>query len=283
MNKLLVLLVFVSSNLIGQVTDTVKISYDKSCVLYFKSKTIYYHASSEAFSVLHFNNKLILQALEEGFPETSLYVEDGGEAYVFIVQYREDLTKFLYRYPIINSDTLTNSGGSLLVTDEYFELKNDSIKAKAQDSIYKVNCENVLARKDRIGNRGVVKYKMGYYLRDIVFIDDKAYLKIQCLNRSNINFRRDNEFFSVINTKRRIKGVPEQVVKLNVVYSLGTPDNIKGKQDLYYVIVVDKFVLTADKKLECQLWEVNGSDLDEEGGRKLHFDVFYNDVLNSTN
>lgn len=274
MNKFLLLFLFFGSFAYGQISDTIFVSFNKTVYLSFDSKIDVVDAGSEYLSVRMMNDtKIILQVLDADlWYQTSLFVESNGVGYYFVVEYSEQIKKGIYSYPKKEE----KSAAAVLS-----KKSQDSLLKCKSDSVYLSNSMNVVNRNDRIGNRGVVKYKMGYYLRDIVVIDDKVYLKFEVSNKSNISFKRDLEKFEVINVKRRIKTVSEQIVNLNVLYSYKAPDVVKGKELLYYVVVVDKFVLTNDKKLRVQMWETNGRDLDEEGGRKLQFDVFYDDVLNA--
>lgn len=298
MNKLKVIYVlvalFVFSSASAQVTDTIQVGFYKSVYLIFSDAPELIDAGSEHLSVRTNGNKVILQILDaDAWEQSSLFVENNGIAYYYIIDYNDNLTKFIYDYsgsvkssfkeslvsektPEVIKDPVP-SGSHLLPS--YYTSKNDSLEKIRKDSLMMLNCIQILNSPDRIGNRGVVKYKFGYYLRDMVIINDQVYLKIEVNNRSNISFRRDLEMFKVINVKRRVKGTSEQIVQLTPIYEYNEKPVVSGKEQFYYIVVVDKFVLIKDKKLNIQLWEVNGSDLNEEGGRKMVFDVFYSDII----
>lgn len=284
----------------AQVTDSVDVGFYKSVYLIFDDSPETVDAGSEHLSVRVQDNKVILQILDaDQWEPTTLFVENNGFAYVFLIDYKEDIKRFIYNYsqktsaPTVTSKGNSTQSGStndsliaeekVIIMPSYQDLMNKEKEKNIVDSMYLVNCLDVIGRDSRLGNKGVIKYKMGYYLRDLVVINDKCYLRFEIINRSNINFSRDIESYNVINVKRRIKGSSEQIIRLEPIYQYNVPSEFKGKSTYEYVVVVDKFVLTKDKKLQLQLWEQNGLDLDEEGGRKLSFDLFYDDVINATN
>lgn len=285
MNRVVFLLfmVFMFGNGYSQVTDTIEVGFYKSVYLIFSDEPEVIDAGSEHLSVRTNGNKVILQILNgDDWEQTSLFVENNGMAYVFIINYNDNMKKFVFDYSrgkvkVSNDNTLVQKTG--MEMPGYTQYQNDSIDKARQDSTYRVNCEKLISMPDRIGNRGVVKYRFGYYLRDISIVNNRVYLKFEVNNHSNIEFRRDNEMYKIINVKRRIKGSSEQIVPLTKLFEYNAKETINGKENYYYVVVVDKFVLTKDKKLNIQLWEVNGSDMNEEGGRKLTFEVFYDDIL----
>lgn len=294
MNKLLLILMLViSCNGISQITDTVQVGFYKSVYLIFSDEPEVIDAGSEHLSVRTNGNKVILQILNaDDWEQTSLFVENNGVAYVFIIDYNDNMKRFVYDYSrgkikVSGESEIKQNGNysssnntsNVVLMPSYTQYENDSIMKARQDSIYRSNSERLLSLSDRIGNRGIVKYRFGFYLRDIMINDNKVYLKFEVNNKSNIEFRRDLEMYKVINVKRRIKGSSEQIVPLTHLFEYNAKSTINGKENYYYVVVVDKFVLTKDKKLNIVLWEVNGSDMNEEGGRKLSFDVFYDDIL----
>lgn len=279
MNKLLFLIMISSVfTLNGQVTDTIKVGYTKSAYLVFKSNEVKYDCGSEDVLVRISENKIILQAGVEGFEETNLFVQDKNDMYMFIIVYDDNCKKYLYDYAksktVVNQKTeeTTSNGSPVLMTN-----------TDDQDSIMKVYaqiCDNMLRSEDKIANRGVVKYKMGIYLRDIAIYDDKMFLEFEVKNNANIPYVVDYYQYRVKSVKKRIKGESFQEILLKPILEYKRPERFEGKQTVKYVIVMDKFVLTENKKLVIEHWEDNGDDLNIEGGRKIDFDVFSKDVLN---
>lgn len=261
-----------------QVTDTIEVNFYRSVYLYFKEAPSLTDAGSEDLSVRLVDNKVILQVLNgEDFSETSLFVESQGIPYYFFIRYSENPKKYVFNYPKLESKS-TNVGDFA-----YEQKKSDSITKIKKDSLLISNCEILMQRENRIFNKGVKKYKMGFFLRDIVVQDELMYLKIQVTNKSKILFRKDFEAVEILNIKSRIKNTGEQNIRLSPIYIYNQPKEFLGESSYTYVVVIPKFVLTEEKKATFKLWELNGSDLTEEGGRKLNFDIFYRDILITNN
>lgn len=276
---LFVILSFVSK---GQVTDTVIVDFTKSAYLVFSSPNVKFDCGSEDVIVRVSENKLILQAQVEAFEETNLFVEDAGKMYVFIVKYGNPNGKYLYNYANLKSSSANkaNNGGNNEESKvgEYYEVNTadkDSLMA-----VYKGVSDRLLSREDRIMNRGIVKYKLGIYLRDLVIVDEKIYMEFEVKNTGNIPYYIDFYQYRVKSVKKRIKGESVQEIELKPIIEYLRPEKFEGTSTTKYVIVMDKFALTENKKLVIEHWEDNGRDLNIEGGRKIDFDVFYRDILN---
>ena len=276
--KVLFLVAFVCVFVFGsnaQITDTVIVEYTKSAYLVFPSENVGFDCGSEDVIVRVAGNKLILQAGVENFEETNLFVEVDGVMYMFIVQYGVTSKRYLYDYA---SSKLVSGGGTtetigdvLVVNDE----DKDSIMAE-----YARVADVMMETPDEILNRGVVKYKLGIYLRDIVIYDDKMFLEFEVINKGNIAYDVDFYQYRVKSVKRKIKGESFQEIIMDPILEHRRPDRFEGQETVRYVIVLDKFVLTENKKLVVEHWEDNGQDMSIEGGRKVDFDIFSRDILN---
>jgi hypothetical protein len=260
----------------GQITDTIEISFTKSAYLLMDSDDFKYDLGSEQVSARFKpgNNVLILQAEEEFFDETILFIESKGVIYVFVVLYTDKPRKSVYNYanmPIYGQDVVTPSSPKV------------DLKKQEQDSLLNVfigNCEQVLRLQPRVTNVGVKKYKIEIKLVDMLVINDKMYFRFRMKNKGNISYLFDYYKFKVVNVKTRIKGQTEQLIELKPLFTYKMPMKIEGKSLVDYVVVFDKFVLTENKKLRIEHWEYNGEDMSVEGGRKINFDIYYRDVLN---
>lgn len=275
-------LLITGNNLKAQVSDTIYVGYTKTAYLLFSDSLIKYDVGSEDVIIRHNSNKLILQAQVEGFEETNLMVEANKKIFIFIVVYKDKPLKYLYDYTLKKApNVVSNNSGvksaedkSLIAIEENTANK-DSIK-KNYDQI----CEQILSEKDKIYNRGVVKYKVNVYLRDMIIQDDKIYMKFEMVNNGNIPYSIDFYQFKVKNVKKKIKGESFQIVELKPLYEYQRPVKVEGKSTYRYVIVLDKFVLTENKKLVIEQWENNGQDMNIEGGRKIFFDITSKDIIN---
>lgn len=272
---LLILFSLYISLIKSQITDTITVGFTKSAYLMFADSNIRYDVGSELVIVRHAGNKLILQAEEENFEETNMLVEIDSKVYLFLVRYNKNPEKYLYNFanattPISPVATITKSSRQEAI-DSLEISKNEALKDQ---------CTRLVAKESQILSRGIIKYKMGFYVRDIVIENNKIYMKFEINNKGNIPYKFDFSKYYVKGVKKKIKGESIQIVELNPLYEYNKPKVIEGKQTIEFVIVFDKFSLTENKKLVIEYWEDNGKDLNIEGGRKISFDIFSKDVIN---
>lgn len=257
----------------SQITDTIDVSYYKAVILHFDCDTVGYEVGSEKVSVRWPKEKLIIQAIKRDFEETNLYAQCNGKEYLFIVRYRENVKRFTYDYRMKEKSSAKSISKKELALE-----KKDSL-----DVLYTKVANHLMTSKDRFHNKGVIKYRLGVYLRDIVIAHDKLFMEFEAENKSFIPYYLDFKKFNVSPVKRRIKGASTQIVELTPVFEHDTPPVIRGKETKKYVVALDKFVLTKNKKLIVELWEDNGRDLNIEGGRKVSFNINYKDILDAIN
>lgn len=266
-----------------QITDTIEVCFTKSAYLVFKDESVKFDCGSEDVLVRNSGNKLIVQAGVEAFEETNLFVECDGDIYMFIIQYKENADKFLYDYAQIGYVSLEKNGSGTtvkLIGDSIRSNDNLEVEITGQEKEYIQVSKEMIDTKDYVFNRGVSKYKIGVYLRDVVIHNDNMYLEFEVKNSSNIPYILDYYKFRVRSVKRRIKDESFQEIELNPIYQYLRPERFEGKTTYKYIVVLDKFVLTDGKKLVIEHWENNGMDMNIEGGRKINFDVFSKDILN---
>ena len=245
----------------AQITDTVVVDYTKSAYLLFASEAIEYDCGSEGVLVRKAGNRLIIQAGIEEFEETNLFVSVDGQVFMFIVEYGKPGQKYIYDFSIQEKTVLE-------------EKKED------KELEYEEICKQIVDAPNQIMNRGVVKYKLGMYLRDLVIYDDKLFFKFEVTNNGNIPYEVDYSQYLVKSIKRKIKGASFQEIELTPLMVFEKPKRYEGLSTNIFVVVMDKFALTENKKMVVEQWENNGVDMDVEGGRKIVFNVFSRDVLN---
>lgn len=280
MKKIILLLfVFVALGIKAQIADTIIVDFTKSAYLVFDSEDVKFDCGSEDVIVRITGNKLILQAGVEDFESTNLFVESGGKYFVFIVAYGDQKGKFLYNYANLKSSSKNVPGDSIESGTKEYLMVNTALKDSI-NSVYEKTCDRLISNQDRILNRGVIKYKVSIYLRDMVIEDNKMYLEFEMINKGNIPYVFDYYKYNVTSVKRKIKGEGVQTIELVPVLEYKRPTRLEGMSSCRYVIVMDKFALTENKKLVIEHWEDNGKDMDIEGGRKINFDLFSKDVLN---
>ena len=207
-------------------------------------------------------------------------VESNSKIFIFIVVYKGNPSKYLYDFTDKVKTTVGSSKTTSVVEDKSIVTV---AKNTDQDSInkhYESICQNLLNQEDKIFNRGVIKYKLNIFLKDMIIEDDKMYLKFEMVNKGNIPYKIDFYQFKVKNVKKKIKGESFQIIELKPLFEYHRPTTAEGKTTYEYVIVLDKFVLTENKKLVIEQWENNGSDMNIEGGRKIFFEITSKDILN---
>lgn len=287
MKKLLfILIVFTSLYSNSQITEVIEVGFTKSAYLIFDGKNVKYDCGSEDVIVRNSDNIIILQAAVEHFEETNLFIEASGEFMMFIIKYKETPSQYMYDFQRTKTVVENNSNNTMTSDIALGDESKSVIKKKnyndGSDSIRKFmkSSDLLLIESNKIFNRGIKKYKIGLYLRDIVIDDGVYYIKFEYDNSSNIGYKLDFLQYKVSNVKRRLKGESQQNIYLNPLYEYKIPENFEGKNKGYFVLVFDKFVLTKNKKLTIEFWEDNGEDMNLEGGRKIDFDVFSKDILN---
>lgn len=267
-----------------QVTDTIEVGFTKSAYIIFDGEKVKYDCGSEDVIVRNSDNIIILQAGVENFNETNLFVSANGEFFMFVIKYLEEPKTYMYSYQrsaravkSIPADSSTTVGRQ----NESFSIKSNSYGNKSDKAdYYSSKSKEIEDMANRIFNRGIKKYRIGLYLRDIAINDKVIYFKFDYENKSNIGYKLDFLQYSVESVKRHIKGESQQNIYLKPLFEYNLPESFGPNEKGSFVIIFDKFALTNNKKLRLEFWEDNGEDLDIEGGRKINFDIFSKDVLN---
>ncbi|MFT6441360.1 MAG: hypothetical protein ACJASM_000897 [Salibacteraceae bacterium] len=284
--KLVIFVLCVSFKGNTQVTDTLVVGYTKSVYLIFNSENIDYdNGNPEDVGVKRGKKKILVNALGADFEESNLLVDVDGTLYLFIVVFSDqDSPNRRYVYNYTGTSRMVKGGvedftGKVSRVGEAVFLPD----TKTEDSIienYKMIADSLLSVDKAIMNRGVVRYKLGIYLRDLVLYDGKYFMCFEAVNRSNIAYDIDYvDFWVRSSKKRRLKKETFQEVRITVEETFEMPLVFQGNKSEGFVLMVDKFVLTENKKLVCEFWEYNGSDLNVEGGRKVNFELFFKDIL----
>lgn len=265
----------------SQVTDTVTLNYNNSAFLLFESDDLIFSAGVDVklLHVSQFENKITIEMGHVSFEQTNLFVECGNKVYMFIVKKGDPGSKFVYDYSgMKNAFSSTNDSNEVDPVGKEI-LKGDISKKDSLELEYRKISEMLMVLDDRIYNRGIVRYRLGIYLKDVRIFDDKLFFEFEYRNKSNINYDVDFRLFDIVPTKRRIKGESFQEISLTPLLEYKAPAVFAAKENGKFVIVFDKFVLTNGKRMKIEFWEDNGSDMNIEGGRKVTFDLFSKDLL----
>ena len=145
----------------AQITDTIDVSFTKSCYILLP-KAPKYDFGSEDVIIRQSENKLIVQAGKEDFEETNLFVQIDETIYLFIIRYSNSPKKFIYNYSSTNENNIkSNSAGSTnsSTDNSILDLKNKNLEDKAKlDSILKPLCELVISKGGNYLNEGEINF-----------------------------------------------------------------------------------------------------------------------------
>lgn len=305
--KIIYILIIIFSPLIvkGQITDTIELSYTKSVYLIFSEEPKVDRGSEDVIVKVH-ENKVIIQAGVEGFQETNLFVQSGSEFFMFILKYTESPSKFIFNYQVRKNtlevkkrrikeevkasekkeelvDGFHNpKKEEVIVIEKNNELVDYSKIIKEKEALekkekttrdFKTLCQWVETKNQNLYNKGAIESKISFIATNLYVDQNHFYLKLFVVNKSKIKYDIDFIRFSIKNIKRSIKKSAEQYIELDPIYVYNEDMTyVNGKEKGYRVYVFDKFTIENNKKLNIEMWELNGD-------RKLDFDFYAEDIL----
>lgn len=262
----------------AQVTDTIEVSFTKSCYLLLP-KPPKFDFGSEDVIVRQSENKLIIQAGKEDFEETNLFVQVDETIYLFMIRYSQNPKQFIYNYSSVGSNSSTNAGtgGSSvsLVDNSILDLKKQELKDKAkQDSILKPLCELILKKGEDYLNEGEINFGNLVWCSSIYANDDFLFFKIQVDNTTNIAYEADYTSYTIRHKKDLLKKKAIQDYETQPVYILNPFQTIGPKSKLQMVVVFKRFTIDKDKVITAEVWEKNGE-------RRMKIDISGRVILKS--
>lgn len=288
-----IILLIISGSVSAQITDTIEVGFTKSVYLIFPQEASF-DKGSESVIIKIQDNKVIIQALEEGFEETNLFVQSGAEYYMFILRYSETPKKLLFNYQIRNNQVSNNTPaannlsidskqnevkplvtGSEMIDYNVATTKTATIKKEAEvNNLHKENSLWVQAQPQKLFNNGTVEGKTTFLATNIYVYEDYFYFKLVVKNDSKINYDIDFIKFTIKNKSKSIKKAADQFIELVPEYIMNKDNyTIPGQEKYDYVFVFKKFTIENNKKLTIEIWEKNGD-------RKIDFDFSSKDILN---
>lgn len=290
MKNFIILLLFVSGSLTAQITDTIEVAFTKSVYLIFPQETSF-DKGSEDILIKNPENKIIIQAVEEGFEETNLFVQSGAEYYMFILRYSDAPKKLLFNYQVRNNQVSNstpttkvennpNNQTPVLLNNEmvdYQVANSKSTENKKESEIKDLHKENSLwvqAQPQKLFNNGTVEGKTTFLATNLYVYENYFYFKVVVKNDSKINYDIDFIKFTIQNKSKSIKKAADQFIELEPEYIMNKDNyTIPGQEKYDYVFVFNKFTIENNKKLTIEIWEKNGD-------RKIDFDFSSKDILN---
>ena len=271
------LLFLLPLSIYGQVTDTIEVSFTKSCYLLLP-KAPKFDFGSEDVIVRQSENKLIIQAGKEDFEETNLFVQIDETIYLFIIRYSNSPKKFIYNYSSTgnNQTNIGTGGASTSNTDNsILNIKNKELIDKAKlDSIFKPICERVISKGGDYLNEGEINFGNLVWCSAIYADEEYLYFKIRIDNTTNIPYEADYSSYTIRDKKDLLKKKAIQDYETQPLY-IYNPFQIIGPQNkLQMIVVFKKFTIDKDKVLTAEVWEKNGD-------RRMKIDISGRVILKS--
>src|SRR5688500_2347706 len=230
----------------AQITDTIEVSFTKSCYLLLP-KAPKYDFGSEDVIVRQSENKLIIQAGKEDFEETNLFFQIDETIYLFIIRYSQNPKKFIYNYSS-SGNNLSNAGSggtSISNTDNsILDIKNKELKDKAKlDSILKPICELVISRGGDYLNEGEINFGNLVWCSAIYADEEYLFFKIRVDNTTNIPYEADYSSYTIRDKKDLLKKKAIQDYETQPIYIHNPFQTIGAQNSLQMIVVFKKFTI----------------------------------------
>ena len=262
----------------AQITDTIDVSFTKSCYILLP-KAPKYDFGSEDVIIRQSENKLIVQAGKEDFEETNLFVQIDETIYLFIIRYSTSPKKFIYNYSSTGTNqytTTSTTGSSISNTDNsILDLKNKELKDKAKlDSILKPLCELVISKGGDYLNEGEINFGNLVWCSAIYADEEYLFFKVRVDNTTNIPYEADYSSYTIRDKKDLLKKKAIQDYETQPVYIHNPFQTIGAQNNLQMIVVFKKFTIDKDKVLTAEVWEKNGD-------RRMKIDISGRTILKS--
>lgn len=253
------------------VPDTIGVSFTKSIYLMFDSEPKF-DFGSEDLIVRRDENKLIIQAARENFEETNLFVQVGGDIFLFIVEYTEKPKRYIFSYqkgaqgaktaapPANGGDGEKAAVRIAPHVDMSVTAKAESEKAKSDslDKYFGSRCERVYKSLKHPFNEGGISYGCLVYCPAMYADADYFYVKIIVENPTNVPYDVDYLSFGVRTKKALLRKNAVQDYPLKSLYLYKPFTRIEGKSKFTMIAVFDKFTIDRTKLFTGEVWEKNG-------------------------
>ncbi len=254
-------------NGIGQsgITDTIEVSLDFNVFLMFESNDISFNFASPDIKVSQSDNKLIVEGLLEDFYTTNMLVESDNKYYMFILKYSEIPKQLIFDYQKSNNVTeeksahiLVDSSG--IRSDMKVIAEKDSIKSAYDKYVDKINAE-----PQKIHAIGSVNYMITAIVTNVNIINDKTVIKVNYLNKSDIDYEMD--FFEMVVTDKinKVKKNATQELQIDILYRSSLSEVIEAKSQLEVVYIIDKLTISKKKQLVIRVIERNENRQGDRG------------------
>lgn len=269
----------------GEKYDTVFVSATKTVVMVFPEIVKHVDVGNpvvltDVVKVENRPSNKLKMAAGKWFKETSLFVETETGMFTYIVRYKENPLKLLYRVAsqasvVVQENThVPTESGTVSFSNKSTETKVAAKKLGSALKEVQTNCDWIAKQEGTLHSYGTKDNKVFWYLPEMYVKDDYLYFLVRIKNVSNINYDIDFVKTVVRSDKGSLKrnAVQEDEKIPEFIYN-SEIKTINGKSAISWVIVLKKFTIDDGKKLFFELWEKGGE-------RKLEFSLFASDILN---
>lgn len=246
--------------------DTIYANDFTNTALFFPSQVRQGTVGAENFTFSFNEARAQYLGLLKGLPgrESNLLVlTEDGSVYSYILSYKDKLPKlnyFIKQEDRIGQEAPTPDSLPVIAEDSKKDVK---IHKKESDSLARRQnyLENLSAYylKTTDGNLKT-KRKKGMKIRveDMIYYKDEVFMVMEIQNRSAINFELD--YLNIYLTRgNRKRNASFQKLLINPVYRHEFPDLVFHQQKRRFVVVLPKFTVGENEKIEVELREKKGS------------------------
>lgn len=235
--------------------DTIYANEHKNVALFFP-KPIRQGLTGASNFVFTYNREKeqyfgLLQA-QPGTESNLLAVTNDGQVYSYILKYAEKLPKL--NYFVNNWESIGNEVRKAiketLNIEPILENENRSTFFKGFSKyLLKLSLQNLATKRSK-GLRLQLQRKM--------YHNSEVYLVMEFTNNSGIDFEIDYLNVYRVNGNKKRKA-SYQRLEQDIIYKFQFPSMIKNRHSKRFVLVLPKFVLGSNEKLEIELKELKGN------------------------
>ncbi len=238
-----------------QKLDTVYANEHKNVALFFP-KPIRQGITGASNFVFTYNREKeqyfgLLQA-QPGTESNLLAVTNDGQVYSYILKYRKELDKL--NYFVAGVESIGNEVRKTIKEKPSVPPISETQKRvlffeKFSKYLLKLKQENLRTKR----NKG-----LKLRLQKMVYQGDEVYLVMEFTNNSEIDFEIDylNVYRTNGNKKRKAS---YQRLEQEIIHRLQFPSMVKNKHSNRFVLILPKFVLGDNERLEIELQELKGN------------------------
>lgn len=242
----------------------VDLAFNKTTSLIFPSAIRSVDLGSKSIladKAVNIENVLNVKAAQIGFNETNFSViTNDGKFYSFVCNYNEFPKSMAYN--LTKYESKSNSIGKVDITF------NEGNGDKMNDVVENIKRVNKKMNKDILE---ASMYDINFRIIGLFVKDNTYYVKMQIINRSNINYDIDFVRYFIADQKI-LKNTSNQELEIVPINTSEAPEVINGGSKAEIVFAFNKFTIPNNKVVKVMLNEANG-------GRHLMLNLDYSLIL----